>query len=277
MTGRRFSEIINEIDGRYIEEAVFYQQEKKQRRHFRHLSAAWAAVLLILSLAAAAAVAAGIFGTKLLDSYTSRREPGTDFVESGYDLAVEIQRIPHEELSEQVRNAGQLIVQQFENYTPTNSWYAGLRQTSFSSREQACDYIGFPFLNELDWDLKEQNSVLNIHGNKEGDILYLNLETDYAVDKIRLQCFSIIYTDNYQDEIVIGSRTAEAVKFSESFYETVSGKKCHIISSTEMDSGYLGMEGYIVDDGILYSVNISYLKEDAGKAQELLRQWADLF
>ena len=57
MTGRRFSEAINEIDSRYIEEAVFYQKEKKRRRHFRHLSAAWAAVLLILILAAAAAVA----------------------------------------------------------------------------------------------------------------------------------------------------------------------------------------------------------------------------
>lgn len=37
------------------------------------------------------------------------------------------------------------------------------------------------------------------------------------------------------------------------------------------------LEGYIVDEGILYSLNIAYQENDSTQAMELMHQWANLF
>lgn len=37
------------------------------------------------------------------------------------------------------------------------------------------------------------------------------------------------------------------------------------------------MDGYIVDDGVLYNLHIAYQKEDSEQAVKLIYLWADLF
>ena len=44
-----------------------------------------------------------------------------------------------------------------------------------------------------------------------------------------------------------------------------------------MESGYLWMEGSVVDQGVLYQLHIAYQEKDASKAMEFMHQWAELF
>lgn len=37
------------------------------------------------------------------------------------------------------------------------------------------------------------------------------------------------------------------------------------------------LEGYIVDEGILYNLHIAYKENDSTRAMEVMHQWADLF
>ena len=69
----------------------------------------------------------------------------------------------------------------------------------------------------------------------------------------------------------------ENIDFSESFHTTKSGKTLHVIDQSAMESGYLGKDGYLVVDGILYELHLAYLEKDAARAEELLIQWAELF
>lgn len=232
---------------------------------------------LIIILSTVTIFASTGWGTRIIDIFTSRTEPGSDFSESGYDLSIDIEKIPVNLLKGEVQEVPSVIVQQFENYKPIYSWYPGSWHKEFSSFAAARDYIGLDFLDFLDWNLEEQSIKLMVTGNAKGELLILQLETYYQVDDIRLQAYSHIYTEDYDEKITYGSRTTEDIVFTESFYTTDNQLQCHIITSTALESGYLMMDGYLVQDGILYNLHIAYLEKDVKQAEDLLYQWANLF
>ena len=268
MNAKKFSDALGGLDTKYIEEALSYRASVKHPRRYRRVCAALAAAVLAGFLMGAAV--AGVFGTKIMEFFTSR-------IESGFDLGVTIQKIPMDAFSENIHEVGGVIAQQFKNNKVYDSRYPGEWQTTFSTRDKACEYIGFDKLKQIDWDLDEQITTFSILGNEQGQILSLNLETAYALDDMRMQFFSRIYTEHYDEELVLGTRISESAEFEESFYTTGGDKQCHIIRSSALESGDLCLEGYIVDEGVLYSLHIVYKEKDAARAMASMRQWADLF
>lgn len=217
------------------------------------------------------------WGTRIIDIFTSRAEPGSDFSESGYDLSIDIEKIPVKLLKGEVQEVPSVIVQQFKDSKPHDNWYPGSWQKDFLSSAAAREYVGLKALGFLDWNLDEKSTNLMVTGNENGELLIIQLETHYQVGDIRLQAYSHIYTENYKEVITYGSRTTEDIVFTESFYTTDNQLQCHIITSTALESGYLMMDGYLVQDNILYNLHIAYLDKDAKQAKDLLYQWANLF
>ncbi len=119
--------------------------------------------------------------------------------------------------------------------------------------------------------------LLYVQGTENGDLTSVSVETWYTAGGIRLQFFSDIYTENAEGETTILTAMAEKTGFTETFRTSGSGKTLHVIEETAMESGYLSKDGYLVEEGILYHLHIAYLEKDAGQAEELLMQWADLF
>ena len=153
----------------------------------------------------------------------------------------------------------------------------GYWQKSFATRDNAYDYIGFDGLTHLQWDPEEKQTTLYVQGAENGDMLSVSVETLYTVGDIRLQFFATIYTAHTDGEITVSTATTENVGFSEAFYTTESGKTLHVIAQTALESGYIGMDGYLVEGGVLYHLRIACLEKDATEATDLLWQWADLF
>ena len=54
-------------------------------------------------------------------------------------------------------------------------------------------------------------------------------------------------------------------------------RRYQVITDTGLASGYYGMDGYLVEDGVLYSLHLAYVKEDEALAESLLCRWAELF
>lgn len=267
MNAKKFSEAMGELDGKYIDEALSYSAAARRPHRFRRVSVALtAAVLTILLMGTAVA---GVFGTQIVEFFTSHTE-------SGYDLDAAIEKVPAEELSGSVLEVGGVIERQFKDYKAYYSWYPGEWQTTFSTRDKACEFIGFEQLKPIGWDLEEQISTLSILGNEEGQILSLNLETAYAVNGMRAQFISRVYTENYDEEPVLGIRDSAGAEFEESYYTTDSNKQCHIINTSARESDYLCLDGYVVDESVLYNLHIAYKEGDSARAMELMRQWADL-
>lgn len=273
MRGNELLDKMGLIDPAFVE-AADATPPVKNRGRIR-----WAvlAACICLMLCAVTAVATSDFGTRLIESFTSRTEPGSDYNESGYKLHVEINKIPVAAMKGEIRDVPAFIREQFHSYKPFMSWFPGHWQRTFASRDEACDYIGFGKLKRLQWDLEETGTDLNVYGTNNGDVLSVMVETRYAAGDIRLQFFSKLYTEKYEGEITLGAITTEHTEFSESVHTTANHKRLHIIRQTALESGYLGLDGYLVEDGVLYNLHIAYLEEDAQQANELLYRWADMF
>ena len=270
MNTQKFSEALGEIDHSYLEEAVSYHRTDRPFRRTRRLPTALTAAMLALLLIGCVAAAAGVFGTRLTDLFTSRTE-------SGYDLSVAIERVPTQDLSDELLAVGSAIQQQFETAQPHQSWYPGHWQTDFASHEDACQFIGLDLSTPAEWAQEEQQTTLNVYGTAHGQILQCILETDYVLNGIRVSLSSSTYTENYAEEITFGVRVAEDVEFEESFYTTSGNLPCQVIASSALDSSYLGLDGYLVYGGVLYNLHIAYQDGDSPQAEAILRQWADSF
>lgn len=270
------NELLNKmelIDPAYVEAADFSPKIIK-RNHIR-----WGviAACICVLVGATTALAASDLGTQIINFFVSRSEPGSDYSESGYVLNVEIEKVPEKELKGKIKEAPALIRKQFENYNPYMDSLPEVFQKIFESRDEAYDYVGFDGLKRLDWSLKEKTTNLCVHGNEKGDILSVSVETLYSAGDINLQFFADIYTDNMKDKITIHTATTESTGFAESFYTTNSGKTLHIIDQSALESGYMTMDGYLVENSVLYRLHVSCPENDADQARTLIKQWADLF
>ncbi len=272
MNSMEFSQALGQIDEKYIQEALDYRVPAKIRRRPRLWAALAAAVLLV-----GVCVAAEIWGTRVVDMFTSRSEPGSDFTESGYDLTANVERFPITDFSPELQGVGTAIQEQFAEYELWSSWYPGHWQKEFDAPQEAADFIGLDGLKLLDWDLTPTRITLNVSGDKDGVLDSLIWETDYVDGDVRCQAFVRIYTENAEGDVILATRTTEEETFAQSYYTTKSGKTCHIITASALESGCMGLDGYLVKNGVLYQLHIAYLEEDAGKALDRMTQWAELF
>ncbi len=276
MTRQNISDAVSNISTRHIEEADGYTAKRAERKS---VIAKWsiAAACLCIVVGMTTVFAATGLGTRLINLFTSDTNHGSDFRESGFRLSVKAEKIPEEAFTGDIREVHDILIQQFENYNLLSSSFPGYWQKSFSSSEAARQYIGLDILKEVSLGLVERENTLAVLGDSGGRIHELILETDYTVGDIRMQAFSQVYSEYYEGDMTIGGSTTEYVEFTESFYTTARQKQCHVISGTAMESGYQTMEGYMVEDGVMYYLNIAFLEKDAEQSKELLHQWADQF
>lgn len=277
MNAKKFSDAMNELDSKYIEEAAAYGNEAKPRFYRRRTIALIAAAAVVVLIGCAAA---GVFGTWVIDFFRVSKDPADGSFEAGYDLGAAVKKIPVDSLKGEISQAGETIRQQRENYSPASSLSPDTVRKEFSSSEEARAYIGLEGLKTADLGMEEKETTLIAAGDEQGEISYVELETnynDFSGDKLRAWVYTYIYTEKYDGDIMTGVRTTEDLEFTESFYTTAQNNQCQIIDSTPMESGYRSTDGYLVEDGILYNIHLAYKEKDAEKAQELVRKWADQY
>lgn len=260
------------IDCSLIEKAEEYTAVRKKRSWTR---VAVVAACLCLVIGSVAAVAATGLGTRIIGMFTRGEGDGNE--ESGYDLNVDVIRFGTEDMSEEIRSAGNIIRQQVENYLPFDNKSPNTWETDFETLENACEYIGIEQIRNNISGWNRQPAELSVLGDDNGNILMLEISSDKKAGDIRMQFFTRVYTDKYDGDIITGVRSTEEIGFRESYFTTDNDIMCHVIEMSPMESGYMGMDGYITENGILYNLHIAYLAEDSGKATDLMHEWAGSF
>ncbi len=273
MKGNELLDKMELVDPTFIEDADRIPVAKKKA----HVKWGVMAACICLLMGTVTVMAVSGVSTRVIEFFTSRSESGPDYSESGFTLDVEIEKVPVKAMKGKIREVSPYIKAQFASYKPYMSRYPGHWQKLFESRNDAYDYIGFDGIKRLDWNLEEGQATLNVYGEQNGDILSVMVETQYKVGDIWLQFSSTIYTENTEDDITTGIVTTEYEEYSESFYTTKNKKVLHVIEGTALESGYMVIDGYFVQDGVLYNLHLAHLEKDTEQAKELLHQWADLF
>ena len=255
----------------FIEEA---QQEmlksttvkRKRKRGFLPVAAC-----LVLILGTISVFAAAELGVRLFQKHSSSEE-------SGYDIAVEIERKPMSHMSEDVREISNQIVEQFRTYEPYCNQYAGSWDQEFPSPAEAVEFIGLRELEMPDLGLEEDRTTVSVLGNPDGKIQQVSLCAEYHKGKIRVQSVAEVYTEHSAvPSIHTGISAMEEIEFTQRYYTTSHDISCLVMAGTPMKTGRVFQTGYLVKDGILYSLHISCEEENRQQVESLLRQWADSF
>ena len=268
MRGKELLDKMELIDPAFVEAADAAPVRKVGK--LKHIRWGVAAACVCILLGTTSVLAATGLGTRLIRFFSSQKE-------SGYELSAEIVKFPADALQGEIREVPAVIKEQFASYEPYMDWFPGTWEKAFETRDDACDYVGFNKIKRLHWDIQEEQTLLCVQGTENGDLTSVSVETQYTAGDIRLQFFSDLYTENAEGEITVLTAMAEKVGFTETFCTANSGRTIHVIEQTALESGYLSKDGYFVDEGILYHLHLAYLEKDAGQAEELLKQWADLF
>lgn len=269
MRGNEFLDKMELIDPAYIEAAD--AAPKVKRTVWTSWRAAMAACLCLVLLAGTAMAVSGS-RTWLVEMFG-----GKGSAETGYELGVDMDIIPTSRMSENLRDVSEEIVRQFETAALSSSWMPGHWMEENLSADEAWEFIGLANLQKPDWDLEVWYNTLNVYGDSEGKIDSILIDTGYQAGEIRLQAWAEIKTENFAGELHLRSVGEEGTSFEETFLPTPGGNSCQVISSSANERGWLGLTGYLVENSVLYQLHISYQEQDAARAEELFRQWADQF
>ncbi len=244
--------------------------------HRKMKPAVLAAVIALMVMLMGCALSA-TWGTHLVAIFRAEEIGNHDFPESGYDIAAEVERVPVDVFSMELQAVSEIIKDQYKTLPLYSNWFRGGWQESFDNLADAMLLLDCDLLMMPQWEYAETSVTLRVLGNASGELRKIQLETGYQVDKMRVQLFADIYTEFYEDDVVIQSRTTEDVKYQESFYTTEHKKLCHIMTSGALESGYAMMDAFVVENGVLYNLHIAYLEEDVKTAERLVQKWANLF
>lgn len=261
MRGNEFLNKMELIDPAYVE-AADAAPERKKKLWTLWRGAVAACVCLVVLAGTAAAVSGS--GTWLIELFT--RESDLHGTESGYELGAEIKKFPVSELSEEMQAVSGEIVRQY--------W-----REKFSSAAEARAFIGLDSLKMLEWEIGESwDATVLVRGSLSGRIEQITVVSGYDVDDIVFQTFTDIYTEYWNDKdgrmkVVMPEET----EFAETFYTNANGDQCQIISYPDLENGRFWMSGHMADNGIFYTAFVNYPEQDAARAEELLRRWADMF
>jgi|GEM_PF-2516048 len=268
---------LTDVNDEFIYEAQMAMKTKNISNLSKRIKLFPMVACLVLLLLVTSVFTLTDWGTYIIDMFTSRTEVGSDYSESGFDLGVNVEKISIDMLTGEIQKVPDIIRHQFETYDVYSSWYPGNWQKQFESLDEAFEFIGFDELSKTNWEFNEEQVILNVLGNDKGEILTVRLESLYIVDDIRLQNTMYIMTEYDTEAVQYGSSTTENVEFEEEFYETINQLKCHIISSSQLASGYMSIDGFLVKKGALYNLHIAFKEEDKEQAKRLLLLWADSF
>ena len=267
----RITNSMTYIEDDLIAEIISETPHKKSSRPLRWCAIAACFFLLVGTVAVAATI----------DYASTPKETQPDFYphEEGYDLRLYIDRIPTTALKGGIQEVPAILRKKMEKPDLSSSLSLNSFLKKFASLKEAEEYIGLDILQVPDWDWGDAPATVYAHSNDEsGEIAFLYLEQFTRTDNVGIQYFAYVYTEHWGSDVAYHrAHDDQSRTFTESFYTTKSGLQCHIISASAMESGYLGMSGFIVQDGIKYHIHVSFLPSDAERAEEILHQLADQF
>ncbi len=225
---------------------------------------------LILGTITAAATGAG---TVLLEKFR-KGDRGT---ESGYDISAWLTPFPEEELTGEIREVPAILRRQLAETAPWSDQDPHVYIREFDTAAEAIRFVGLAELRPIRWDVEETGTTLSVFGGAQGEIAGVSIMTYCRRGEVRLQAQASLRTENDDSDSTFGVRTTEDLDYTEESFTAAGGFACRVIRSTALESGFAAYEGYIVCDGILYTLHAAYRPSDAGLADELLHLWADQF
>lgn len=273
MTGKEVLKAMGQIDEELVEEASTVHAKKKTKKKTKKKSLGWVAfiTLAFICILGGTTIASSDLG-KIIFSIFSKED------ESGYQVEVEMKNFSMDDFKGDVIEVEDLIRKQIAEYEPYMSWFPTHWQGKYESSQQVVEYLGLEALKNPEWYMEEKEVTLDIYGNRSGKFEQIRMEIWYVEDGVSIQSYADILTKYADgDKIEMNHIMDSNIEHKCSSYMNLNGKECTIVTSAKNANAYWGKDGYVVVDGILYSIHISYRTGQEEQVTEIMKKWLDRY
>ncbi len=276
MNGFDIIEAVNNID----EKLLTADAPHKKRVPRIKIFAVAAALILILGCVT-------VGGVSLMRGKFAPIETGTH----GYTADFELKKYKWSDFKGDITEAPEIIMEQYAAYVPP-PWYANDRNDPgaygkiFSTYDEAADYLGLDALKRISIPFDEHVAV-TVVGDEEGKITQILLFCDHiliADDPSTGNyggAFGVtIFTENSEISTPItggdwGDYDPGKIEHKEFF--TSKGVLCQYTEVGVGERTRQMVQGYILDNGILYMLGVTFDGDGLERAMEVLKNWAEQF
>ncbi|MBQ3938275.1 MAG: hypothetical protein II724_02915 [Clostridia bacterium] len=292
MNGNEFMEALTELDSDVIDTEL-PKKSRKSKSVLRWIAAA--ACLLIVLGSVTAYAESKKMETKKIKTVT----------ESGFTIRVDLDKIRQKELSG-LTDIPEKIAEQINNHVPqpvhssvfidprtVTEIYPGIAE---AIRRIGYDKICAPQLppcggHPSDLGFSDIHGIthydgsevlLTVRGSDAGRILSVTISYDdisAETDHINMQPNIIVITDNYNGKELELSSFWPNERGWETDIEhrtTKNGLDFELLTIDGVDNGRRGgLDGYVSNDSVLYTLHLSYELENSERAMEIMLAWAD--
>ena len=261
MTGKEMLEALNHIEDELIEEI----KKDSNEQSVKNKSYNWAAIIIV---ALVCVMSGTVVAVSRLDKFVFHGFSGGQT--KGYMIEMDLNRFARHDFQGEVLEVEGFIRKQIAEYKPYMSQLPQFWYGRYETFEEAANYLGLEALKNLEWDIDEKNVTLCIQGNNQGVFKSIYIESYYEDTDLRLQGYAHILTEKADgDELSLSHITSQT--HLAATYTNENGNECMIVGSN------LSKDGYVVSDGILYYVHVSYQPGQEKQAIDMLRSWLDRY
>jgi len=275
MTGKNLLDAMNYLEDELLEQSIQTSYKTQtanvtpvhnRKRRFARTALKWGAAaacaLLLFGGGAAYAAKYGII----------RTNPGW---KSGYHVEITSRRVTEDEFSEEVRAVKQELLKDIAaakdaKKAPAFGWIR-----DFNTVEETVAFIGHDGLKLPKFPGKLEQTGVVVLGNDKADILYTEAFARYSMDRAWATISCRVYTETFSYNTGGGIKE-DGLQYVDETYITANGKEAFIVIPTEY-AGNHGIQGYLVEDSVIYELWISSYEKDASHIIQLMKDWLDKF
>lgn len=277
MKGLDILEAVNEADRELLTVNV-KSRERRVPRARTVIAIAAAAVIALASVTVGAiAISRGSF---------SPITEGTH----GFHAEFELSRYDWSAFKGDIKNVGEIVSEQYAAFTPAPMFsniavVPGCFSVSFDTYKDAAAYVGLDALKTVRFPFGDECTVA-VYGESDGRIKTVDIESQYVVNVSEnpevLTGFMKVHilTENSGETTVLagsdwGDYDPGSIEFGE--FNTSTGVLCQYAEVGIGERTRQLIEGYVLSDGILYSLSISFEDGKRDEALGLVKSWAEEF
>ena len=265
--------------GEIPEELLETKYEKPARRFAPSLR--WAAIAAALLLVFGSVTAGAIAASR------GKFAPLTDGTH-GYSAEFGLVKIKWSKFKGDIRQTPEIIAEQYATFTPPPLWSSaahtpGIFARSFDSQQEAAKYVGLKELKTPYYPYEEAAWSVGVTGDAEGKISEVTIYGRAVLtDENGMGAFAsvnILTEHSKKDTASAGGDWGDydpgSIKYEE--FSTAAGRLCQYAKVGVPNMAYQTVTGYIVDNGILYSLHLNFRSGGLDRAMEELHRWAESF
>ncbi len=195
---------------------------------------------------------------------------------NGYTISTRLSCIPMKEIKGDVNEASGIILDQFINRKPYDSWFPGSYYKDLPSAEKAVEYVGYGKLQTAYFPYKSAVTQVRVSGDHKGRIHQIVVAVENYTANVRVFNQATLYTEHCSDKIFeLENAYSQDVSFIQGGFQTAAGLFCTTIESSPLDSGYMGITGYMVSGNVVYSCHTAFLSKNRAEAEKIIHDWAE--